>query len=69
MQAMISDDDGGTGSETQLIGAVISAQDASNPGTGPGCRPVFERHPGESWLTGRPIGGFRARLFQRNLVA
>ncbi len=67
MHAMISEDDGRTWSETQLIGTVIPAQDASCPREKSGCPSAFERRPGEPWLTARRFGGFRARPLGRGL--
>lgn len=63
-----SEDDGKTWSEPQLIATVIPNADGAYPRKEI-CYPyVFERRPGEIWLTAWRFGGFRVRLLEQDFV-
>ncbi len=68
MSIAFSDDDGRSWSEPQIIATVIPNEDGTYPRKELSYPYVFERRPGEIWLTAWRFGGFRARLFEKDFV-
>lgn len=63
-----SDDDGKTWSDPEIIATVVPNADGTYP-LKQVCYPyVFERRPGEIWLTAWRFGGFRVRLLEKDFV-
>lgn len=63
-----SDDDGKTWSEPEIVGTVLPGADGNYPRKEITYPYVFERRPGEIWLTTWRFGGFRARLLENKFV-
>ncbi|NNE93307.1 MAG: exo-alpha-sialidase [Verrucomicrobiales bacterium] len=63
-----SDDDGKTWLEPVVIATVKPTDDGKYPRKEISYPYVFERRPGEIWLTAWRFGGFRARLFEKDFV-
>ena len=63
-----SDDDGKTWSEPQIVATVIPNDDGTYPKKEVTYPYVFERRPGEIWLTAWRFGGFRVKLLEKDFV-
>jgi Neuraminidase (sialidase) len=64
-----SEDDGKTWSEPMVIATVPPSEDGTYPRKEISYPYVFERRPGELWLTAWRFGGFRVKLFEKDLIA
>ncbi|MCA9120154.1 MAG: exo-alpha-sialidase [Planctomycetaceae bacterium] len=63
-----SDDDGASWSEPVVIATVNPTEDGKYPRKEISYPYVFERRPGEIWLTAWRFGGFRVKLFEKDFV-
>ena len=68
LSVAFSDDDGRTWSKPEVIARVQPNADGTYPRKEISYPYVFERRPGEIWLTCWRFGGFRAKLYEKDFV-